>query len=210
MSRRTSERAFEEAIVASLVDEGGYVERDSRTFDVELVFDSEMVLHFLQRTQPKAWQKLVSIHRNKVEEKVLRRLFDELASRGMLDVLRHGMIDYGVRLRLAYFKPAHGLNPENLARYEENMLSVTRQVRYSTRNNNSIDLLLALNGLPVATVELKNQFTGQRASDARRQYVQDRDPKALLFQFKKRALVHFALDTDEVWMTTRLNGKKTR
>lgn len=210
MSRRTSEWAFEGAIVASLVDEGGYVARDSRTFDAELGFDREMVLHFLQSTQPNAWQALVSIHRKKVEEKVLRRLFNELNSRGMLDVLRHGIIDYGVRLRLAYFKPAHGLNSETLARYKKNILSVTRQVRYNPQNKRSIDLLLALNGLPVATAELKNQFTGQRASDARRQYVQDRDPKALLFQFKKRALVHFALDTDEVWMTTRLNGKKTR
>jgi len=210
MSRHTSESAFEDAIIASLVEDGGYVEGRSRAFDRELAFDRGTVLEFVQTTQPRAWQTLLSIHRGKVEQKFMRRLDDELTSRGMLDLLRHGIIDYGVRFRLAYFKPAHALNPDNLARYEQNILTVTRQVHYSTKNNNSIDLLLSLNGLPVATVELKNQFTGQRASDARRQYAQDRDPNELLFQFKKRALVHFAVDTDEVWMTTRLNGNKTR
>ncbi|WNN88695.1 type I restriction endonuclease subunit R [Gloeocapsopsis dulcis] len=141
---------------------------------------------------------------------MIDRLCQELNLRGMLDVLRYGITDYGVRFKLAYFKPASGLNPETLALYNQNILTITRQVRYSTCNENSIDLLLSINGLPVATVELKNQFTGQDVEKAKQQYRRDRDDRELLFQFKRRALVHFAVDPDEAWMTTRLDGSKTR
>jgi len=111
---------------------------------------------------------------------------------------------------MAYFKPASKLNPETIALYNKNQLTVIRQVKYSLKNENSIDMLLSLNGLPVATVELKNQFTGQNAANAKWQYAADRDPNELFFKFKKRALVHFAVDTDEVYMTTRLEVKATR
>ncbi len=121
----------------------------------------------------------------------------------MLDVLRYGITDYGVRFKLAYFKPASGLNPETLTLYNQNILTITRQVHYSPRNQNSINLLLSINGLPVATVELKNHFTGQDVENAKQQYGSDRDNHELLFQFKRRALVHFAVDPDEAWMTTR-------
>ncbi|WP_196528311.1 type I restriction endonuclease [Nostoc commune] len=116
----------------------------------------------------------------------------------MLDVLRYGIIDYGVGFKLAFFKPASSLNPDTLALYEQNILTVTRQVHYSANHENSLDLLLSINGLPVATVELKNQFTGQNVEKAKHQYVQDRDKRDLLFQFKRRSLVHFAVDPDEV------------
>ncbi len=210
MTTKTTEKAFEDAIIASLTNGGGYVQGKAADFSRELAFDKSAVLRFVKATQPEAWEKLSSIHGEVVEGKFIQRLHKELGNRGMLDVLRHGIVDYGVRFKLAYFKPASGLNPETLALYDKNILTVTRQVRYSLKNNNAIDLLLSLNGLPVATVELKNQFTGQSAAHAKRQYAADRDPRELLFQFKKRALVHFAVDTDEVWMTTRLNGAKTR
>jgi type I restriction enzyme, R subunit len=127
-----------------------------------------------------------------------------------LDCLRHGVTDRGVKLKLAFFRPASGLNPESQTLYAANVLTVTRQVHFSEKNSDlSVDLLLSVNGLPVATAELKNPFTGQTVLHAQKQYREDRDPKEPLFQFKRRALVHFAVDPDEVYMTTKLEGKKT-
>jgi len=210
MTSITTEQAFEEAIEKSLIDNGGYTKGDPSDFSRELAFDSKTIFAFLKDTQPKSWKKLSEIHGSQVESKILQRLFKELDNRGTLDVLRNGFVDYGVRFKMAYFKPASGLNPETIALYNKNRLTVIRQVKYSLKNENSIDMLLSLNGLPVATVELKNQFTGQNAANAKWQYAADRDPNELLFKFKKRALVHFAVDTDEVYMTTRLEGKATR
>ncbi len=211
MPEQTNEAAFEKSIVEHLISTGKYIQSDPKNYSRELAFFPQTLLAFIQNTQPEAWKKLNVIHGEKVERKFQQRLFKELDNRGTLDVLRHGIIDYGVRFRLAYFKPASGLNPETQALYEKNILSVTRQVHYSLKNpNRSVDLLLSLNGLPVATVELKNQFSGQNVENAKRQYQTDRNPNELLFQFKKRALVHFAVDTDEVWMTTRIDGKHTR
>jgi len=138
------------------------------------------------------------------------RLNQELDTRGMLDCLRHGITDYGKKFSLAYFKPVSKLNPETQKRYDKNILTVTCQVHYSAKDESSIDMLLSVNGLPVATIELKNPFTGQDVADAKRQYKYDRDERELLFQFKKRALVHFAVDTDEVYMTTRIQGSRTK
>ena len=208
--RTTTEQAFEEAIEKSLIEKGGYAKGDPSDFSRELAFDPKTIFAFLKDTQPKSWKKLSEIHGSQVESKVLQRLFKELDNRGTLDVLRKGFVDYGVRFKMAYFKPASRLNPETLALYDKNRLTVTRQVKYSLSKENSIDMLLSLNGLPVATVELKNRFTGQNATNAKWQYAVDRDPNELLFKFKKRALVHFAVDTDEAYMTTRLEGKATR
>jgi len=145
-----------------------------------------------------------------VERRFLLRLFKELDNRGTVDVLRHGVIDYSVRFKLAFFKPSNGFNTETQQLYAANRLTVFRQLRYSTRNEfDSVDLVLALNGLPIATIELKNQFTGQNSTDGRQQYVETRDPREQIFSFKRRALVHFVVDSDEVWMTTQLNGRET-
>jgi type I restriction enzyme R subunit len=206
----TTEKAFEDAIVASLTTDGGYQLGNAAHFDCELALDRLTLLQFIQNSQPDTWKQLSQIHGSTVEQKWLDRLCQELNQRGMLDVLRYGIVDYGVRFKLAYFKPASGLNPETLALYNQNILTVTRQVRYSTRNRNSIDLLLSINGLPAATVELKNQFTGQDVENAKQQYGSDRDNQELLFQFKCRAFVHFAVDPDEAWMTTRIDGSNTK
>ncbi len=206
----TTEKTFETAIVQSLVEQGGYIETGAADFSRELALDQSQVITFLQETQPKQWEKLRAIHGAEIEKRLIQRLCKELDLRGTLDVLRHGIVDYGVRFTLAYFKPESGLNPETIALYAQNRLTVTRQVKYSLKNENSVDLVLGINGLPVATIELKNQFTGQDVKNAQRQYKEDRDPRELLFQFKKRALVHFAVDTDEVYMTTKLGGPKTR
>ena len=205
-----NENTFESAIIQSLVEQGGYMETTPSDFSQELALDKKQVIAFLTDTQSKQWEKLQAIHGADIENRVIQRLFKELDLRGTLDVLRNGIVDYGVRFDMAYFKPETKLNPETKALYGKNRLTVTRQVHYSTKSEHSVDLVLGLNGLPVATVELKNLFTGQSVQNARRQYIEDRDPRELLFQFKKRALVHFAVDTDEVYMTTRIDGKRTK
>jgi len=206
----TTEKTFEIAIVESLTTAGGWLAGSDQEYDKLLALFPAYVLAFLQDTQPKSWEKLAKTHGNAVETKVLQRLTKELELRGTLDVLRNGFTDYGVALRMSYPKPESSLNPETIALYEKNRLHVTRQLHYSTANTNSLDLLLSINGLAVTTAELKNQFTGQGAQEAKRQYRQDRDPKELLFQGKSRTLVHFAVDSDEVYMTTKLEGTKTR
>ena len=132
------------------------------------------------------------------------------SARGALDVLRHGFKCYGKQFQLAYFAPAHGMNPETQALYAANRLTVTRQVKYSPASESSIDLVLSLNGLPIVTAELKNPMSGQTWRDAVWQYKTDRDPGEMIFRFKLRALVHFAVDPDEVHMTTKLGLKGTR
>ncbi|MBF0387997.1 MAG: DEAD/DEAH box helicase family protein [Candidatus Omnitrophica bacterium] len=206
----TNERAFEEAIEQSLIDHGRYEKGDPAKFDRVLAIDRDVLFRFIKTTQKDIWDALAGIHGADVEKKFLYRLNQELEVRGMLDCLRYGITDYGKKFALAYFKPVSGLNPVTQKLYDQNILTVTRQVRFCVNDERSVDIVLAVNGLPVATLELKNQFTGQNVDNAKRQYKYDRDEKDLLFQFKKRALVHFAVDTDEVFMTTRLQGSKTR
>ncbi|CAK8723130.1 type I site-specific deoxyribonuclease [Candidatus Electronema halotolerans] len=205
----TSEASFESAIVASLTERGGYAQGQSAEYDPETGLFKQELLAFLQCTQPHAWARLAAIHGDAAAGKVIHRLCQEMDLRGSLDVLRNGFTEYGVRFRMACFKPESGLNPDTAELYRQNRLAVCRQVYYSSKNKNSVDLVLSLNGVPVATVELKNQLTGQNANHAKRQYASTRDSKELLFAFKKRALVYFAVDADEVWMTTRLNGSQT-
>ena len=209
MSSITSEKTFETAIFESLIKSGGYTQGDAKNYSAELGMFKAEVLEFIQATQPKRWQKLAAIHGEDIENRLIQRLYKEMDLRGSLDVIRNGITDYGVRFKLAYFKPESGLNPDTIALYEQNRLTVTRQVYYSQKNKNSVDLVLSLNGLPIATLELKNQFTGQNTSNAKKQYNTTRDNKELLFAFKKRALVHFAVDDEEVYMTTRIDGDRT-
>lgn len=210
MSKITKERLFEEAIVESLVNEGGYSEGSPEGYSPELGMFREEVLDFLKSSQPEAWQKLSDIHKERTEEKLIKRLCEELERHGILKVLRNGFKDYGVDFKMAYFKPETGLNPETIRLYGLNRLKVVRQLHFSQKSPRlSIDLVLTLNGIPLATLELKSLFSGQSAAHARRQYERDRDKRELLFAFKKRALVHFAVDSDEVYMTTKLDGNKT-
>lgn len=209
MNSITTEQAFETAIVQSLVENGGYTEGNAPDYSPELGLYKYEVLAFLQTTQPKNWEKLSAIHGDDVDNRVIQRLYKEMDLRGSLDVLRNGFVDYGVRFKMAFFKPESGLNPETKKLYDKNSLKVIRQLYYSKKNKNSVDLVLLLNGIPVATFELKNIFTGQTTENAKRQYSSTRDNRELLFAFKKRALVHFAVDPDEVFMTTKIEGKNT-
>jgi type I restriction enzyme, R subunit len=204
------EKTFEEAIEQSLISYGGYAKGSVADYNKELALDVPTVISFLKSTQPKEWEKLEKVHGKETEKKVIQRLVKELDARNSLDMLRHGFIDFGSRFNLAYFKPDTKLNPETEQLFNKNILSVTRQLKYSQTNENSLDMVLFINGIPVATIELKNQFTGQDVSYAKKQYAYDRDQRELLFQFKKRSLVHFVVDTDEVYMTTKLDGDKTK
>ncbi|MGN7472394.1 type I restriction endonuclease subunit R [Brevibacillus sp. SAFN-007a] len=171
--------------------------------------DVEMLFEFLESTQPKEMERLRKVYKEQTKEKILERLSKELNSRGMIDCIRHGIKDYGVTLKLAFNQPVSYMNQTLLEMYTKNIFTISRQVYYSSQNNNSIDMLVSLNGLPIAVLELKNPLTNQTVDDAKRQYMNDRDPKELLFQFKKRAIVFFAVDPDEVYMTTRLEKEKT-
>ena len=205
-----TEQTFEEAIEQVLLTSGGYTKGLSEDFNPDLGLFTKYVIEFLKTSQPKEWAKLSNIHKSEVETKVVQRLIKELDNRGALDVIRNGFTDYGVKFKMAYFKPESSLNPDADRLYQSNILSVTRQLYYERKGKNSLDIVLSLNGLVIATIEIKNQFTGQNVNNAKKQYAYDREPSEPIFQFKKRALVHFAVDTDECFMTTKLSGKSTR
>lgn len=205
-----TEQTFEEAIEYHLLNHGGYVPGYSSDFDAKRGLFPSYIIGFLKQSQPRAWSKIESIHKGEVESKVLQRLLKEIDLRGVLDVMRKGFTDYGVKFQMAFFQPESSLNPDAETLYQMNHLSVTRQLFYERVGNNSLDMVLSLNGVPMATIELKNQFSGQSVENAKKQYVYDREPTEPIFEFKKRALVHFAVDTDEAFMTTKLSGKATR
>jgi type I restriction enzyme, R subunit len=204
-----TEQTFESAIIAHLTSHG-WTEGNAANFSRETCFDEKAVLDFLKDSQADQWNNFTQFYKDDSETQLIKRLVKEIDLKGMLEVVRHGITDSGIKFKLAYFKPESKLNDETIRQYESNKLYVTRQVKYSTKNENSIDLLLSINGLPISTVELKNFFTGQDVTNAKRQFAYDRDPRELLFQFKKRALVHFSVDPDEVYLTTKLDGDKTR
>lgn len=205
---RHTELAFEETVEQGLLATG-YVPVSAEGFDRERAIFPAAVLDFIRETQPKEWAKLESLHGTKTGEQVLTDLCKWMDTYGSLGTLRHGFKCYGRTLRVAFFKAAHELNPELEARYAANRVGLTRQLHYSTRNEKSLDLVLSVNGIPVATAELKNHLTGQTMPDAVRQYQKDRDAHEPIFEFKRRTLVHFAADPDVASMTTRLAGTAT-
>jgi len=205
---RTDEKAFETVIEAHLLA-SGYVAVDRESFDRERAMFPETVLAFIRETQPQEWAKLEALHGEKTGEQILGDLCKWMDANGALATLRHGFKCYGRTLHAAFFKAAHELNPELEARYAANRLGLTRQLHFSARSEKSVDVTLSLNGIPVATVELKNPLTGQTVEDARRQYKLDRDPREPIFEFKRRTLIHFVVDTEAVLMTTRLAGTAT-
>ena len=204
-----NEHTFETAIEQSFITSGGYTKGNSKEYIPSLGMFKTDVINFLKQSQPKEWNKISQIHGDEVENRVIQRLYKEMDLHGSLHVLRHGFTDYGVKFKMAFFKPESKLNPETQELYNKNILKVYRQVKYSQKNNNTIDMVLALNGIPIVTIELKNRFTGQSFENAKKQYNKTRDNRELLFAFKKRALVHFAVDDEEVYMTTKIEGNKT-
>ncbi len=188
---------------------GGYHRRTSDDYDRALCLIPTDVLAFLYASQPKEWAKFKQQHGADAKDKLLQRLTHEIHTRGTLDVLRNGIKANGCKFQLAYFRPSSGLNETLQKLYEANIFAVVRQLHYSQKKEQSLDLAIFLNGLPIFTAELKNPLTGQNVQHAIQQYRFDRDPAEPLFHFG-RCLAHFAVDPDLVYMTTHLQGKKTR
>jgi type I restriction enzyme R subunit len=187
---------------------GGYNKRAPETYDKSLCLIPKDVLDFILITQPKEWDKLKKNAPNDTESHFLNRLADDVKKHGTLHVLRNGVKSLGSKFDLAYFPPVTALNPEIQRLYQSNLFSIVRQLKYSEKNENSLDTVIFLNGLPIFTIELKNPLTSQTVQHAIRQYRQDRDPREPLFAFR-RCLAHFAVDPDLVYYTTKLEGAST-
>lgn len=187
---------------------GGYRKRLPKQYDRSSCLIEDDVIDFVLATQPKAWEKLKKQYPTDAREKLLGNLARLLAERGTLAVLHKGITINGCAFRLAYFRPATSLNQETRRMYEANVFALVRQLAYSSRGNGELDLGIFLNGIPIFTVELKNPLTHQDAMDAVAQYRSSRDPREPLFAFG-RCLAHFAVSTDEVYMTTHLRGPET-
>lgn len=200
---------FENDIEQALISAGGYEKGDPAAYDAETALFPADVVAFVQKTQPKIWARLTQLDAGKAAGMLLDSLVKELAAKGSLAVIREGFKCVGKTVRLAYFAPNTGLDPSATERYADNRLTVVRQVK--TKTGAIPDVVLAVNGFPVATLELKNLMsaTHWNVENAKYQYRFERDPKELLFAFKQRCLVHFAVDTELVFMTTKLEGKDT-
>ena len=203
-----TETDFEEHIEAHL-NQSGYRSLPSASCNKELCLIPSETLRFIQMTQLEMYQKLERQDDGDTPDKLLDRVSREIENRGVLDVLRKGVKDRGCHFNLTYFLPSSGMNPDHQKLYDQNRFSLIRQLKYSERNEKSLDMTLFLNGLPLVTMELKNSLTGQTVTEAEKQYRTDRDPREPLFKFK-RCLVHFAVGNEKVSMTTHLRGSKTR
>ena len=213
---KPDEAAFESYIAEWLVEHGGYagskVGTQSSDFDASRGLDTVEMFAFIEETQPDEWAKVLKTHSEEqaaAQAAFLDRLVQELDSRGTVDVLRHGIVYVGhekVEFALAYFRPASALNPLLEERYAANRLTITRQLPYEAGSHKTVDLGLFVNGIPVATAEIKNPLTGQTVKHAKAQYRTDRDPNNLTLG---RALVHFGVDTEKAFMTTRLDRERT-
>ncbi len=203
-----TEERFEDHIEAHL-NKSDYLSFQSFHYDKSRCLISNETLRFIQLTQRDEYQKLESQYDADTPDKLLDRVSSEIKKRGVLDVLRKGIKDRGCHFKLTYFLPSSGMNPDHKKLYDLNRFSLIRQLKYSEKNEKSVDMVLFLNGLPLVTMELKNSLTGQVFTDGEKQYRTDRDPREPLFQFK-RCLVHFAVGNEKVSMTTHLQGGKTR
>lgn len=188
---------------------GGYRQRQPADFDKKLCLFPQDVLDFILITQPKEWEKLRKSFSGDVRAHFLERVSKEISQYGTLHVLRKGIKDFGCKFQLAYFPPASGLNPQIQKQYLGNIFSVVRQLKYSESNENSLDLAIFLNGLPIFTAEVKNPLNAQTVENAIKQYRTTRDPKEPMFAYR-RCLAHFAVDPELVFFTTRLEGEKTK
>ena len=204
----TTEKNFENDIEARLLAQG-YRKGSMATYDKVKAIDMPVLVEFIQATQPKMWQRYVNVYGEKAEKQLYTIFQQNVEANGLIWVLRNGVKDRGMDLRFAYFAPASNLNLDLVERYKGNILTCTRQFAYSNENTNTIDIVLSLNGIPVVALELKNQLTGQSVSNAKRQYMCDRNPKELCFRFNQRFLVYFAVDLYEVAMATELKGEST-
>lgn len=201
-----TEKGFETLIVNWMVNQNGYQQGTNEDYNKEYAIDETRLFRFLNDTQPKEMAKLGVNQSDQKKRQFLNRLSGEITRRGIIDVLRNGIKAYPADLILFYFTPTEN-NEQAKRLFDQNIFSVTRQLRYAIDASKlALDLCLFINGLPVITIELKNHFTGQTTADAVEQYKKDRNPRELLFSFK-RCIVHFAVDDQTVQFCTKLCGK---
>lgn len=199
---------IEEDIEHFLLTSGGYTKGDLTSYDREKAIDMDKLIGFIKTTQPKQWKRYLRNYQDEAEKKLYTRFNEEVEMHGLLHVIRNGINDRGVRLQVAYFKPESTLNPDVIYRYNQNILTCTRQFKFSPHTNESIDLVLSLNGIPIIAIELKNQLTGQSVENGKAQFNR-RNPREKCFQFNTRFLAYFAVDLYDIYMTTHLKGKDT-
>lgn len=206
----TTEKGLEAHISQYLVEENNYLLRENKVYDNVSCIDSELLFQFLEATQPKAVAKIKTYHKDLYEQKILKRLNDQIQAKGIIEVLRKGITDgfTDTKLMLFYDKPVSAYNTDANALYQANLFSVMRQVYFSPNDKKSLDMMIFINGIPVISFELKNELTKQNVQNAIRQYKEDRDPNEELFRLG-RLMVNFAVDTEEIWMCTQLKKEKS-
>lgn len=206
----TTEKGLETHIAQYLVNENGYLLRENTAYDNVACLDSELLFQFLEATQPKSVAKLKNYHKDLYEQKIIKRINDQIQAKGVIEVLRKGITDgfTDTKLHLFYDKPVSNYNASANALYQANRFSVMRQVYFSPLNKKSLDLVVFINGIPIISFELKNELTKQNVEHAIKQYKTDRDPNEELFRLG-RLMVNFAVDTEEVWMCTQLKKEKS-
>ncbi|KRN88684.1 type I restriction endonuclease subunit R [Ligilactobacillus ceti] len=206
---------FQQEILDYLEDNQGYIRRTNKDYDMHFALDRELLLKFLYATQSKEMEKLSKIFKEKTEDTIINTINTKITSKGssLIDVLKNGIEISNTTLRLMYPKPASTLNKELYKKYEQNIFSVMEEVIASNDQHGKpkerVDLVIFLNGLAIICIEIKSNASGQSYEDAILQYREDRNPKTRLFMFKVGALVYFALDFNEVHMSTKLDGKST-
>ena len=202
-----TEKDLESFIESYLLEHNGYIKRESKDYDKDLCFDAELLISFLESTQSKALDELKKRLGENYKSEILKHIALKIGKEGIVKALQKAIEIRGIKLHLAYRKPSNTLNSDSVKNYHKNTLSIIRQLYYSKDNTNSIDMVVFLNGIPLVSIELKNQLTGQNVYDAIAQYKKDRDPKERLL---RNCIVHFALDCDLVYMSTKLERDKTR
>lgn len=210
MSTDTTEKGLEAHIAQFLVEENKYLLRENKSYNNVSCIDSELLFQFLEATQPKAVAKLKAYHKELYEQKIIKRLNDQIQAKGIIEVLRKGITDgfTDTKLHLFYDKPVSVYNSDANALFQANLFSVMRQVYFSPNDKKSLDMIVFINGMPIISFELKNELTKQTVHHAIKQYKEDRDPNEELFRLG-RLMVNFAVDTEEVWMCTQLKKEKS-
>ena len=205
----TNEKRFESDIEASLISPAGGYNKGDDIYDPKLGLYVNSLIEFIKKTQPKEWARFENANKIDTIRKFCVAFNNACDMYGLVSVLRHGFKHRGIKFRLCYFKPESSLNQTAGALYAKNNAACYRQWYYSADSKKSVDLVIAINGIPVFAFELKNQYTGQTVDNAKKQWMYDRDPREICFQFNKRILGYFAVDHTEAWMTTKLAGKDT-
>lgn len=208
MSLNVSETQFESDIEADML-RAGYRKVDRTLYDKASMLFPSVLVEFIKSTQPREWTRYERYYGDQAVVKLIRRFNDSVASRGLLDVLKNGLEDMGIKLFVCYFKPDSTMNAVLNDKYSKNIIGITRQFPYSLQNNNEIDMVISVNGIPVFAFELKDQFKNQNYECAIEQWKEDRDFREPIFKFEQRFFAYFAVDLYEVWMTTELLGAKT-